>query len=358
MAGASTLSLRGTSKAYAGSTVLKSIDLDVQEGEFISLLGPSGCGKTTTLNIIAGFVLPDEGDVFIGGQRVNDVPSYRRDLGMVFQGHALFPHLNCFDNVAFGLRMRRVDEAAIRNRVAEVLELVQLKGFDYRFPRQLSGGQQQRVGLARALVIKPRVLLLDEPLSNLDAKLRRTMQSELRAIHIKTGTTMIYVTHDQEEALTLSDRVAVMNAGRIEQLDAPENVYSRPKTRFVADFIGSSAFLQGEVLECRSDGILVRVGEAGNVVVPHHEEAIPGSTIQLGIRSGQIRMATGAASSPELTLQGRVVDRAFAGSVSHITIELAGGQIVVVHSPSPPHDAIPGAEARLGGSIADWMVLR
>lgn len=358
MSGATTLSLRKASKVYAGATILQSIDLDVQEGEFISLLGPSGCGKTTTLNIIAGFVRPDEGEVLIGGLCVNDVPSYQRNLGMVFQGHALFPHLTCFDNVAFGLRMRNLDEATIRARVAQALDLVRLNGFDERFPRQLSGGQQQRVGLARALVIEPRVLLLDEPLSNLDAKLRRAMQSELRAIHTKTGTTMIYVTHDQEEALTLSDRVAVMNAGRIEQLDTPEGIYRHPRTRFVADFIGSSAFLRGEVGEKRSDSILVRIGEAGYVAVPHYHQIAQGSAVHLGIRSDQIRIGTGAtASSPELSLQGRIVDRAFAGSVSHITIELTDRQTIVVHLSNPPDDAIPGAAVHLGGAVANWMVL-
>jgi putative spermidine/putrescine transport system ATP-binding protein len=355
MTGAVALSLHGATKAYSGATVLQSIDLEVREGEFVSLLGPSGCGKTTTLNIIAGFVSPDSGDVLIAGRRVNDIPPYQRDLGMVFQGHALFPHMTCFENVAFGLRMRKLDEQTISRRVAQALDLVHLTGFETRFPRQLSGGQQQRVGLARALVVKPRVLLLDEPLSNLDAKLRRTMQSELRAIHTKTATTMIYVTHDQEEALTLSDRIAVMNGGRIEQLDTPEGIYGRPRTRFVADFIGSSSFVEGEVVESRDGEILVRVGTAGHVLVRHPALAA-GTPVQLGIRSDRVHIASGPVQVPALS--GRVTDRAFAGAVTHLQVDLGESRSVVAHLSEPPAEAVPGSTVSVSAAPGDWIVLQ
>src|SRR6266705_3968084 len=238
------IELIGVNKEFLSATAsvvaVEDVDLQVAAGEFFSLLGPSGCGKTTTLRMLAGFEEPSSGSILLYGNDMVGVPPYRRDVNMVFQHYALFPHMNVYDNIAFGLRHKKVAKDEIRRRVADALRLVELEGRDQRRPRQLSGGQQQRVALARALVNEPRALLLDEPLGALDLKLRRAMQLELKRIQREVGITFVYVTHDQEEALTMSDRLAVMNAGRIEQLGNPRDLYERPATRFVADFLGTS----------------------------------------------------------------------------------------------------------------------
>ncbi len=230
---------------YDGEEVLRSINLEVRDKEFITLLGPSGCGKTTTLRIIGGFETPNFGDVFFEGKRINDVPPHKRKLNTVFQKYALFPHLNVFENVAFGLRLQKVPEKEIRERVLEMLELVNLRGYERRSANALSGGQQQRVAIARALVLRPRLLLLDEPLGALDLRLRKDMQVELKRIQQQLDITFIYVTHDQEEALTMSDRVVVMDKGIIQQIGTPEDIYNEPKNAFVADFIGESNIIDG-----------------------------------------------------------------------------------------------------------------
>ena len=235
--------LVGVTKRFGEVTAVDGVDLAVRPGEFLSLLGPSGCGKTTTLRLVAGFERPDAGEVRIGGRDVSSLPPYKREVNTVFQSYALFPHLSVGDNVAYGLKQRGVPRAERRRRTLELLELVRLGGYEKRKPRQLSGGQQQRVALARALVMRPRVLLLDEPLGALDLKVRKELQIELKRIQETVGITFVYVTHDQEEALAMSDRVAVMNAGRIEQLGSPEEVYDRPATPFVAGFIGETNFI-------------------------------------------------------------------------------------------------------------------
>ena len=234
--------LDGVAKSYGRQAALHDLDLEVAEGEFFCLLGPSGCGKTTTLNIIGGFVAPSAGEVFIRGVRVDRLPPHRRDVNTVFQSYALFPHMTVADNVGFGLRMARIQRDEARRRVGAALELVGLEAYSRRLPAELSGGQQQRVAVARALVNRPAVLLLDEPLGALDLKLRKRLQVELAAIHHEVGTVFVYVTHDQEEALALSDRVAVMRDGRVEQVGTPEQIYRRPRSRFVAEFIGDSNF--------------------------------------------------------------------------------------------------------------------
>jgi ABC-type Fe3+/spermidine/putrescine transport system ATPase subunit len=236
--------LVGVTRRFGDVVAVDGIDLAVRQGEFLSLLGPSGCGKTTTLRLVAGFERPDEGEVRIGGRDVSRLPPYRRDVNTVFQSYALFPHLTVGDNVAYGLKQRGVPRAERRRRALEMLELVHLGGYEKRKPRQLSGGQQQRVALARALVMNPRVLLLDEPLGALDLKVRKELQIELKRIQEEVGITFVYVTHDQEEALAMSDRVAVMNAGRIEQLGPPGEIYDRPATGFVAAFIGDTNFVR------------------------------------------------------------------------------------------------------------------
>ena len=239
------IELKGICKEFDGDQILKAIDLDIHDKEFITLLGPSGCGKTTTLRIISGFVSPDSGDILFDGKKINDVPPYKRLVNTVFQKYALFPHLNVYENIAFGLRVKKIPDAEIRTRVKEMLALVNLRGFERKNVNVLSGGQQQRVAIARALINEPKVLLLDEPLAALDLKLRKDMQNELKNIQAKTGITFVYVTHDQEEALSMSDTVVVMADGRIQQIGTPTDIYNEPVNAFVADFIGESNILDG-----------------------------------------------------------------------------------------------------------------
>jgi spermidine/putrescine ABC transporter ATP-binding subunit len=254
------VSLRRVVKRFSNVYAAKDVELDIAKGEFFTLLGPSGCGKTTTLRIIAGFEYPDSGQVFFDEEDVTYTKPYERGTAMVFQNYALWPHMSVFDNVAYGLKVRKLPKEEIRRRVLEVLDLVGLRGLENRYPLQLSGGQQQRVALARALVVEPKVLLLDEPLSNLDAKLRIRMREEIKKIQRTLNITTIYVTHDQEEAMSISDRVAVMNQGRILQVGTPQDIYFRPKNIFVATFIGKSTLLQGKVVKKDADRVVVDVG--------------------------------------------------------------------------------------------------
>ena len=243
------IELKDIAVSFDGEPVLKNLNLSISDGEFVTLLGPSGCGKTTTLRIIAGFITPDNGDVFFEGKRVNDLPAYKRTVNTIFQRYALFPHLNVYENVAFGMRVQKKSNAEIEETVTKMLELVNLKGFEKRSVAKLSGGQQQRVAIARALANNPRVLLLDEPLAALDLKLRKDMQTELKNIQKSLGISFIYVTHDQEEALSMSDTVVVMDNGVIQQIGTPQDIYNEPKNAFVADFIGESNILDGVMLE-------------------------------------------------------------------------------------------------------------
>ncbi|MBV8219132.1 MAG: ABC transporter ATP-binding protein [Solirubrobacterales bacterium] len=254
---AGSVELRGLTKRFEDSSAVDGIDVSIEPGEFFSLLGPSGCGKTTTLRMIAGFERPSAGQIVLDGVDVAEVPPHQRNVHTVFQSYALFPHLDVFGNVAFGLRRRRVAKDEARRRVQEAIELVELSGLEKRRPRQLSGGQQQRVALARALVLRPAVLLLDEPLGALDAKIRKQLRIELKALQEEVGITFVFVTHDQEEALSMSDRIAVMNTGRIEQVGTPAEVYEQPRTVFVADFLGVSNLMDAESL----DGGTVRIGD-------------------------------------------------------------------------------------------------
>jgi spermidine/putrescine transport system ATP-binding protein len=277
------------SKLFGDTAAVDDLSLDIEEGEFFSMLGPSGCGKTTTLRMIGGFEEPSFGTVYLGGRDVTDLPPYKRDVNTVFQSYALFPHLDVYENVAFGLRRKKVDKKQVDSRVREVMALVDLMGFERRKPGQMSGGQQQRVALARALVNKPKVLLLDEPLGALDMKLRKQMQLELKSIQQEVGITFIYVTHDQEEAMTMSNRLAVMRHGKIEQIGAPEDVYELPATEFVAGFLGASNMLDGELKEATNGvtGIRVKSGE----LVFAKTERIPkvdGLAVRVGVRPEKI----------------------------------------------------------------------
>jgi ABC-type Fe3+/spermidine/putrescine transport system ATPase subunit len=326
--------LVNVSKRFGALAAVEAVTLHVPEGSFTTLLGPSGCGKTTTLRIVAGFYAPDEGDVLIGGRRVNDLPPHRRQTAMVFQEYALFPHMTVFENVAYGLRMRRVPPAEIRRRVLAALDLVGLQGVEQAFPARLSGGQQQRVALARALVVEPEVLLLDEPLSNLDAKLRVRVRAEIRALQRQLGKTTIYVTHDQEEALAISDRIAVMDRGRIQQIGTPLEIYHRPANRFVADFVGLANFLDGEVAAPGQ----VRAGDL-TLAVP--DGPPPGRRVTVVLRPEAIRLHVRPPQDGENILRGVVTQASFLGTLARYWVTSAGRQWLV-DVPSPGEGVISG----------------
>jgi spermidine/putrescine transport system ATP-binding protein len=287
------------SKLFGDVAAVDDLSLDIEEGEFFSMLGPSGCGKTTTLRVIGGFEEPSFGTVYLAGRDVTDLPPYRRDVNTVFQSYALFPHLDVYENVAFGLRRKKVDKAEIDKRVTEAMNLVDLAGFQKRKPGQMSGGQQQRVALARALVNRPKVLLLDEPLGALDMKLRKQMQLELKTIQQEVGITFIYVTHDQEEAMTMSDRLAVMRHGKIEQIGAPEDVYELPATEFVAGFLGASNLLDGELKDA-TDGVTgIRV-KSGELVFAKTERIpqVSDRAVRVGVRPEKITIVADDGNPP------------------------------------------------------------
>ena len=289
----SEIELRGVTKRYGALAAVDNVSLRAGNGEFISLLGPSGCGKTTTLNMIAGFVEPDEGDILIAGAAVQGAPPHRRNLGMVFQNFALFPHLTVFDNIAFGLRMRNVAPAEVARRTHEALELVELGGYDKRYARQLSGGQSQRVALARAIVVRPAVLLLDEPFSALDAGLRVQLRGDVRRIQKSIGMTTVFVTHDQAEALEMSDRIVVMNRGRVEQTGTPSDVYDRPVSRFTANFLGHANLIEGEV-HAGPDGRATFRWSGGTIGVDEPAPSATGATkATLVVRPEKMTLAPG-----------------------------------------------------------------
>jgi putative spermidine/putrescine transport system ATP-binding protein/spermidine/putrescine transport system ATP-binding protein len=307
----------GVAKTYGSTKVLTDISTEFVEGSFTSLLGPSGSGKTTLLRIVAGFIKPDEGVVMIGNRDVTDVPVWGRNIGMMFQSYALFPHMTIAQNVAFGLERRGIKGAAARKEVDRALEMVHLPGFADRMPKQLSGGQQQRVALARAMVIKPSVLLLDEPLSALDRRLRQEMQVELLRIQRESGLTTIFVTHDQEEALTLSDTVAILDKGRIVQTGKPATVYERPTTRFAAEFLGDSNFLEGKV-----DNGAVRLTD-GTAVRTISTLPANGTDVTLAVRPEKMTISTGASGAN--SLQARITTVIYAGPVLSYLLETADG---------------------------------
>jgi len=284
--------LKRVSKHFGPVVAVDGVSLSIDDGEFFSLLGPSGCGKTTTLRLVAGFELPTVGEVYIGRKLQGETPPYHRPVNTVFQNYALFPHMTVFQNIAFGLEMRKVPKIDIRRRVLEALEMIQLPGMENRRPDQLSGGQQQRVALARALVNRPEVLLLDEPLGALDLKLRKAMQLELKALQQRVGITFIYVTHDQEEALTMSDRIAVMNNGRVLQVSTPEEIYDRPAERFVADFIGETNFLEGQIKGRQAGEAVVVVDGVLAVHVPVEKGVGMGEDVTVAIRPERISLHT------------------------------------------------------------------
>ncbi len=343
------IGIAGLVKRFGAVTAIEALDLEVGDGEFFTLLGPSGCGKTTLLRIIAGFERQNAGDLEVGGRLANDIPAHRRDMGMVFQNYAIFPHMSVFDNVAYGLRQRRFSRAEIGAKVARALELVRLEGYERRFPDQLSGGQKQRVVLARALVIEPQVLLMDEPLSALDAKVRMGLRRDIRLVQQKLGITTLYVTHDQEEALVVSDRIMVMEAGLIRQLGSPREVYEDPANLFVATFIGTSNLFDGRV-ERTADGCAVLV-EGARLDLPALQAA-DGTLLQVALRPEHLVVLEGG-EVPEglLALEGVVELVSYLGSQSRIAVRVPGvAEVVEVEAPSAaPASALPpGRAVRLG----------
>ncbi len=316
------------SKHFGSVVAVNGVSLAIRDGEFFSLLGPSGCGKTTTLRLIAGFELPTAGEVYIGGELQGEKPAYRRPVNTVFQSYALFPHMTIYQNVAFGLEMQKVPEAEIKERVSSALEMVQLPGMEGRKPSQLSGGQQQRVAVARALVNRPKVLLLDEPLGALDLKLRKSMQLELKALQHRLGITFVYVTHDQEEALTMSDRIAVMSAGDLLQVGSPAEIYDRPACRFVADFIGESNFLHGRVKEGGRGEVLVLVDNQLQIRAVSEAELAVGEPVTIAVRPERITLADQPGAGN--TLPGQVEEVVYTGTDTRYLVRLSAQSIVTV----------------------------
>ena len=325
MTGAGSLTLEGLGKSYGEAPVVSGVDLAIRPGEFVTLLGPSGCGKTTILRMVAGLVVPSTGRILVDGADITQLPTHRRNMGLVFQNYALFPHMDVARNVGFGLEMRGVARAEAERRVREVLDLVRLGAYGERRPRELSGGQQQRVALARALVVRPAVLLLDEPLSNLDAKLREDLRDEIRAIQERLHTTTLFVTHDQAEALTMSDRVVVLSAGRIEQVGTPVEIYDQPASPFVATFIGRVNRVNGTVAASDGTGCMVAApGLRGRSL-----RSLPaGARVQAMIRPQRITLLSGHVEG-ENHLAGTVRRVVFAGDIVQIDVETPAGTLTI-----------------------------
>ncbi|MFJ9776618.1 ABC transporter ATP-binding protein [Kitasatospora sp. NPDC101157] len=350
--------LTGIGKTYGSFTAVHPLDLTVPQGSFFALLGASGCGKTTTLRMIAGLEEPTSGTVLIGGQDVTALPPYKRPVNTVFQSYALFPHLDIFENVAFGLRRRGKKD--VRKQVDEMLELVELGQYARRKPHQLSGGQQQRVAVARALINHPQVLLLDEPLGALDLKLRRQMQLELKRIQTEVGITFVHVTHDQEEAMTMADTIAVMNGGRVEQLGAPADLYENPATTFVANFLGQSNLLPAEVTGGAGEDLLLSVAGT-RLAVPRARCAAGAERVHLGVRPEKITIthATEQVAEGRNKLAGTVLDSSFIGVSTQYVVRTDGGQEVTVFEQNMERDAriVPGAAVQLHWNPAHSFAL-
>lgn len=332
--------LRKVFKVFNGETAVRGVDLNIRRGEFFSILGPSGCGKTTTLRLIAGFETPSAGEVLIQGQSMNQVPPHRRPVNTVFQSYALFNHLSVKENIAFGLRLKKLKSAEIEERVKQSLKQVKMEAFANRFPSQLSGGQQQRVALARALVNRPAVILLDEPLGALDLKLRKEMQLELSNLHRELGLTFVLVTHDQEEALSLSDRIAVMRVGKIEQVGTPTEIYERPKTPFVADFIGDTNLLRGHLEAADASTLQMTTTTGLKIVVqpksPKDREvaSLAKKEIVISIRPEKIRLSLSAPESNVNCFEGRLHNVMYMGTHVHYVVELLSGDRLTVMLPN------------------------
>jgi len=346
----SELRLRAVRKRFGNLEVLRAISLTVANGEFVSLLGPSGCGKTTTLRCIAGFEFPADGQILFDGVDLTQTAPEKRDIGMVFQSYALFPHLTVQQNLSFGLEMRNIPESERRRRIADVLSMVQLVGFEERFPRELSGGQQQRVALARALVIEPSVLLLDEPLANLDAALRDDMRFFIRDLQQRVGITAIYVTHDQSEAIVMSDRIVVMFDGEIAQIGSPKEIHDRPESKRVAEFVGKSNFLKGKVESRGTDGAVTLTTEIGLVHGTAPATIAAGDAVECLLRPESMR--TGPMEGLENQFPARIEDVIFLGNSVSVQLTIGGAHQTLALLPADSV-AMPGDEGNIGFSAAN-----
>ena len=353
------IEIQGVTKRFGDFTAVNDVSLHIQAGEFITLLGPSGCGKTTLLRMLSGFETPDSGTVRLGGEDVTHLPPYRRNVNQVFQSYALFPHMTVRENIAFGLRMKKVPSAEAARRVEEVVALVALQGFEERKPAQLSGGQRQRVALARAIVLRPSVLLLDEPLSALDAKLRGQMQIELKRLQKHLGMTFVFVTHDQEEALTMSDRIAVFNNGRLEQLGTATEIYHEPRTAFVADFIGEANLLEAKLLSGEGKTTRVQAGGGLELMVNTARWPVDAATALISVRPEKVHVSKRHVEG-ENVFEARVVGELFQGALDRLILELTGGArlTALVANESALREAIhEGDRVWCGLHVDDLMVV-
>lgn len=352
--------LRGVVKRFDRLVAVDKTDLDVREGTLVTLLGPSGCGKTTILRMIAGLEIPTQGDIYIKGRRVNDMPIHKRNLGMIFQNYALFPHKNIFDNVAFGLKYRNVPKSEVKKKVKRALEMVRLPGVESRMPSQLSGGQQQRIALARAIVIEPDVLLMDEPLSALDENLREDMRREIDNLQQMLGVTTIFVTHDQREALSMSDSIVVLNHGLVQQEGSPEEVYNYPVNHFVADFLGHSNFFDAVVERRNSGSYTVRVDDGNEVVVEHPGDWFEGQPVELVVRAQRLEIFPKGGKDPESSVNlfdGRIKDRSYMGGEVSYFVELENGTVIHVIKIATLHPFRRGEEVSIQISPRDCGLL-
>ena len=345
---------RNIAISYGSFVAVRDFSLSIDKGSFVTFLGPSGCGKTTILRSIAGLVDISRGQIAIGGRRIDDVPIYRRNIGLVFQNYALFPHKNVFDNVAFGLKYRNVPKADIARKVARALEMVRLPGSERKLPSQLSGGQQQRIALARAIVFEPEVLLLDEPLSALDANMREEMRVEIKKIQKQTGITAIFVTHDQEEALSMSDRIVVMNAGAVEQVGTPQEVYETPATAFVADFLGKANMLKGRVTGAGETSATVALDAGQTVEVETPRPLASGAGVTVVVRPQKLAIAPGGAAN---RLKGSVISTSYLGSGIVYEVSIGENAVIRAHMPVGGRIAREGETVETGFLPADCILL-
>ncbi|CAH0168352.1 Sulfate/thiosulfate import ATP-binding protein CysA [Peribacillus simplex] len=356
--------IKGAFKQFGANVVLNGIDLEVKQGELLTLLGPSGCGKSTTLNLIAGFLDADRGEVHIKGHNVTKVPPYKRDLGMVFQTYSLFPHMTVYENLSFGLKLRKVSKAEQKKKISKALELVKMSGLENRYPRELSGGQRQRVAISRALVVEPELLLLDEPLSNLDAKLRHELRAEIKRLQKEIGVTTIFVTHDQEEALSMSDRVVVMNAGKIEQISTPTEIYNHPKTEFVFQFIGKSNCFEGNVFAVDKRKVSVKIGPDithvdANNIMGNDSDLKNGDEVKLYIRPEKLQIVSLDEKSTSLLdfQHAKISQINYLGTSWEINVLLHGKSIQVLTS-AFDSSWQNGSEVLIGWSPSEVMLVK
>jgi putative spermidine/putrescine transport system ATP-binding protein len=351
--------LRHIKKNFNHQTIVKDFNLQIEQGEFISLLGPSGCGKTTTLNMIAGFLDPDEGELWIKGKRMNGVPPYNRDLGMVFQTYSLFPHMTVYENVAYGLKIRKLPKSEVKEKVKKMLELVRLPHLEDRFPKQLSGGQRQRIAIARALVMEPSILLLDEPLSNLDAKLREELRDELKRLHQQIGVTTIFVTHDQEEALSLSQRIVVLSNGQIEQIGSPSDIYYHPASEFVHTFIGKTNRLEGTVEALNGTDIHIRMDDELAFHAHNQQQMFAhGEKVILFVRPENIYLSKAPVQTDDTSgVTGHIKMISFLGSITEYHVAV-GKHDFIVQTQQHQTDLVEGSPVSCRWNRADQLVVR